>query len=61
VFQRFTTTLSDGSVVALCRGGADRDVTRANVAEYVERVTAARLGESRLQVRVVLCLRTCVA
>lgn len=49
MFLRFTTTLSDGSVAVLGRGGAERDVTRANVVEFCRRAVRRRLRESHVQ------------
>ncbi|KDO31550.1 hypothetical protein SPRG_03479 [Saprolegnia parasitica CBS 223.65] len=42
----FTTNLSDGSMVNLTPDGGDRQVTWANLPEYMERVLETRLHES---------------
>ena len=49
IFETFTTTLSDGTVVELCAGGAARPVTFAQRLRYCELAASARLHESRRQ------------
>jgi len=54
IFENFTTTLSDGSKVALIEDGASVDVTFENRLQYVELVTEKRLAESRAQIQAIL-------
>ena len=54
IFETFTCQLSHGAEVELCAGGAARDVTWNNRAEYCHLVQKARLKESRTQARAVL-------
>ena len=46
---KFTTTLSDESVVPLCLGGEDKPVTFENIDEYVNLVLKKRFTESNKQ------------
>ena len=69
--EYFTVTLSNGHVVELCPGGADRRVTYDNRREYVRLAVHRRLHESEIQVRhlwwmwmwmccVCVCVHECV-
>eukprot|EP00727_Mastigamoeba_balamuthi_P008182 m51a1_g3985 putative hect domain and rcc1-like domain-containing protein (3401) ;mRNA; f:470235-483438 len=49
IFERMCTTLSDKSPCELVPGGADREVTYENRAEYVRLVELARLNECSRQ------------
>ena len=46
---KFTTTLSDGSVIALCQDGKDKPVTYENIEEYINLVLSKRYTESNKQ------------
>ncbi|KAG7393228.1 E3 ubiquitin-protein ligase mib1 [Phytophthora pseudosyringae] len=50
LYDSFTTTLSDGTVVELKTGGQHLPVTKVNVKEYIRLVKATRLQECKPQV-----------
>ncbi|KAI9987770.1 hypothetical protein PInf_023814 [Phytophthora infestans] len=54
LFDSFTTTLSDGTVVELKTGGQQLSVTKANAKEYIRLVKATRLQECKPQVDAML-------
>ncbi|KAG6623587.1 putative Hect-domain containing peotein [Phytophthora cinnamomi] len=54
LFDSFTTTLSDGTVVELKAGGLHLPVTKANAKEYIRLVKATRLQECKPQVDAML-------
>ncbi|KAL4158132.1 hypothetical protein PRNP1_003911 [Phytophthora ramorum] len=54
LYDSFTTTLSDGTVVELKAGGEHLPVTKANVKEYIRLVKATRLQECKPQVDAML-------
>ena len=49
----FTTVLSNGVQVELCTNGKDIKVTQANLDQFIEQVTQARLNESAVQIEAV--------
>ena len=53
VQQTFITVLSSGDEVPLCEGGAERRVTRENLAEFLALVLETRRQEAREQVAAV--------
>ncbi|KAF1790884.1 HECT domain [Phytophthora cactorum] len=54
LYDSFTTTLSDGTVVELKTGGQQLSVTKANAKEYIRLVKATRLQECKPQVDAML-------
>ncbi|GMF37079.1 unnamed protein product [Phytophthora fragariaefolia] len=54
LFDSFSTTLSDGTVVELKPGGQHIPVTKANAKEYIRLVKASRLQECKPQVDAML-------
>ncbi|RLN71965.1 hypothetical protein BBJ28_00014273 [Nothophytophthora sp. Chile5] len=54
LYESFTTTLSDGTIVELKTGGHAVPVTKANVKEYIRLVKATRLQECKPQVDAML-------
>eukprot|EP00029_Vermamoeba_vermiformis_P008050 TRINITY_DN365_c0_g1_i7.p1 TRINITY_DN365_c0_g1~~TRINITY_DN365_c0_g1_i7.p1 ORF type:complete len:4455 (+),score=2004.27 TRINITY_DN365_c0_g1_i7:138-13502(+) len=53
IFEKFTISRSDKSVVPLKPGGQDIDVTWANKEEYIRLVEQSRLHESRMQLKAI--------
>ncbi len=53
IFEKFTISRSDKSVVPLKPGGQDIDVTWANKEEYIRLVEQSRLRESRMQLKAI--------
>nr|KAE8944563.1 hypothetical protein PF009_g5752 [Phytophthora fragariae] len=54
LFDSFSTTLSDGTIVELKSGGQHLPVTKANAKEYIRLVKATRLQECKPQVDAML-------
>ncbi|KAF4324887.1 hypothetical protein BBO99_00001829 [Phytophthora kernoviae] len=54
LYDSFTTTLSDGTIVELKAGGHNVSVTKVNVKEYIRLVKATRLQECKPQVDAML-------
>ncbi|ETM45302.1 hypothetical protein L914_09596 [Phytophthora nicotianae] len=54
LYDSFTTTLSDGTIVELKDGGQQLPVTKANAKEYIRLVKATRLQECKPQVDAML-------
>ena len=48
--QTFVTVLSHGTEVAICNDGYAKQVTRANVTEFINQVVQARQAESKEQI-----------
>lgn len=42
----FTTTLSNGDEIELCKGGAEKKVQKANIEEFITLVIKARQAEA---------------
>ena len=51
--EYFVTLLSNGKEVELVPGGAQRRVTKTNLAEYIRQVVNARIYESKEQMKAV--------
>ena len=49
----FTTVLSNGEQIQLCKGGKEKKVTKANLQEFVDSVKKARFNESASQVKAI--------
>ena len=54
IFESFTVMRSDKTVVELCEGGAERQVTAENRKEYLSLARTARLHESSNQIEAVM-------
>ena len=49
----FTTVLSNGEQIQLCKDGKEKKVTKANLQEFVDSVMKARFNESASQVKAI--------